>query len=93
MPDTHNTHPKDHSTGARRWCMPTHHTSPPSPWQLPRHTLPLLAPCSPRPRALALVFGSRVCNGKRGLIRKYGLDMCRRCFREYATNIGFVKYR
>jgi len=54
MPDTHNTHPKDHSTGARR-C--------------------------------------RVCNGKRGLIRKYGIDMCRRCFREYANDIGFQKYR
>jgi small subunit ribosomal protein S29e len=54
MPDTHNTHPKEHSTGARR-C--------------------------------------RVCNGRRGLIRKYGLDLCRRCFREYATDIGFVKYK
>ena len=36
---------------------------------------------------------SRVCNSRRGLIRKYGLDMCRRCFREYAIDIGFVKYR
>lgn len=35
----------------------------------------------------------RVCNGKRGLIRKYGLDICRRCFREYATDVGFTKYR
>jgi small subunit ribosomal protein S29e len=40
-----------------------------------------------------LVFRSRVCNGRRGLIRKYGLDLCRRCFREYAADIGFVKYR
>ena len=36
---------------------------------------------------------SRVCQNRRGLIRKYGIDMCRRCFREYATDIGFVKYR
>ena len=36
---------------------------------------------------------SRVCNNTHGLIRKYGLDLCRRCFREYATDIGFVKYR
>ena len=35
---------------------------------------------------------SRVCNNTHGLIRKYGLDLCRRCFREYATDIGFVKY-
>uniref|UniRef100_A0A183GLP6 40S ribosomal protein S29 n=1 Tax=Heligmosomoides polygyrus TaxID=6339 RepID=A0A183GLP6_HELPZ len=26
-----------------------------------------------------------------GLIRKYGLHMCRRCFREYAKDIGFKK--
>ena len=36
---------------------------------------------------------SRVCNSRRGLIRKYGLDICRRCFREFAGEIGFVKYR
>ncbi|CEF65693.1 40S ribosomal protein S29 [Strongyloides ratti] len=33
----------------------------------------------------------RVCFGHHGLIRKYGLDMCRRCFREYAPDIGFKK--
>ncbi|KAJ0404483.1 hypothetical protein P43SY_008803 [Pythium insidiosum] len=33
----------------------------------------------------------RVCHTTRGLIRKYGLNMCRRCFRERATQIGFVK--
>jgi len=36
---------------------------------------------------------SRVCNNTHGIIRKYGLDICRRCFREYATDIGFQKYR
>lgn len=35
----------------------------------------------------------RVCHTTRGLIRKYHLDMCRRCFRERATQIGFVKVR
>jgi small subunit ribosomal protein S29e len=34
-----------------------------------------------------------VCNTRRGLIRKYALDICRRCFREYAADIGFTKYR
>ena len=36
---------------------------------------------------------SRVCHARRGLIRKYHLDICRRCFREQAKFIGFVKVR
>jgi len=34
----------------------------------------------------------RVCGNVRGLIRKYGLYMCRKCFRERADKIGFKKY-
>lgn len=34
----------------------------------------------------------RVCGNVRGLIRKYGLYMCRKCFRERANKIGFKKY-
>eukprot|EP00465_Bigelowiella_longifila_P010237 CAMPEP_0185260486 /NCGR_PEP_ID=MMETSP1359-20130426/9073_1 /TAXON_ID=552665 /ORGANISM="Bigelowiella longifila, Strain CCMP242" /LENGTH=63 /DNA_ID=CAMNT_0027846761 /DNA_START=276 /DNA_END=467 /DNA_ORIENTATION=+ len=34
----------------------------------------------------------RVCGARQGLIRKYGLDICRRCFRERAKDIGFKKY-
>ncbi|PVV02412.1 hypothetical protein BB560_003135 [Smittium megazygosporum] len=33
----------------------------------------------------------RVCTHRMGLIRKYGLDICRQCFREYAADIGFTK--
>ena len=33
----------------------------------------------------------RVCGAKQGLIRKYGMNMCRRCFRERANDIGFKK--
>jgi Ribosomal protein S14p/S29e len=36
---------------------------------------------------------SRVCTHKAGLIRKYGLNICRQCFREKAADIGFVKVR
>lgn len=43
-----------------------------------------LFPLSPR---------SRVCSNRHGLIRKYGLNMCRQCFRQYAKDIGFVKVR
>ena len=35
----------------------------------------------------------RVCNGRNGLIRKYDLMVCRRCFRDQADQIGFKKYR
>lgn len=34
---------------------------------------------------------SRVCTHKAGLIRKYGLNICRQCFREKSTDIGFIK--
>lgn len=35
----------------------------------------------------------RNCKNWHGLIRKYGLMLCRRCFRESAVMIGFKKYR
>lgn len=35
------------------------------------------------------VRSCRSCFNHNSLIRKYGLDMCRRCFREYAADIGF----
>lgn len=37
--------------------------------------------------------GCRVTNSKQGLIRKYGINMSRRTFREQAELIGFQKYR
>ncbi|KAJ1800124.1 40S ribosomal protein S29, partial [Coemansia sp. RSA 2399] len=33
----------------------------------------------------------RICVHRAGLIRKYGLDLCRQCFRENAAAIGFEK--
>lgn len=35
----------------------------------------------------------RVCTARQGLIRKYDMDLCRRCFREHANVIGFHKYK
>lgn len=32
------------------------------------------------------------CGRIRGHIQKYGLGLCRQCFREVATSIGFKKY-
>ncbi|HLD59655.1 MAG TPA: 30S ribosomal protein S14 [Candidatus Bilamarchaeaceae archaeon] len=34
----------------------------------------------------------KICANARGLIRKYKLNICRRCFREVAEKIGFRKY-
>jgi hypothetical protein len=36
---------------------------------------------------------SRLCAHQAGLIRKYGLDLCRQCFREKSAAIGFTKVR
>lgn len=40
---------------------------------------------------LTRVNFSRVCTHPAGLIRKYGLNICRQCFREKSADIGFVK--
>lgn len=34
----------------------------------------------------------RFCGNKNGVIRKYGLIICRQCFREKAEELGFKKY-
>jgi small subunit ribosomal protein S14 len=33
------------------------------------------------------------CGSMDGIVRKYNLMYCRRCFREVAPQIGFKKYR
>ena len=47
----------------------------------------------PPPLHLLLHLRSRVCSNQGGLIRKYGMNICRQCFRERAKDIGFVKFR
>jgi len=34
----------------------------------------------------------RVCRGNAGLIRKYNLYVCRRCFKDIAEKMGFKKF-
>ncbi|MBL7054836.1 30S ribosomal protein S14 [Candidatus Woesearchaeota archaeon] len=34
----------------------------------------------------------RRCGSVKGHIGKYGLNLCRQCFREIATKLGFKKY-
>lgn len=32
------------------------------------------------------------CGRRRGIIRRYGMHLCRQCFREIAEEMGFKKY-
>lgn len=32
------------------------------------------------------------CGRKRGMIRRYGIRLCRQCFRDMAPELGFKKY-
>jgi len=34
----------------------------------------------------------RFCGTQRGLIKKYDLYICRRCFNDHAEELGFKKY-
>ncbi len=48
---------------------------------------------SPKKRSCGKALKScRRCGSHRGVIRKYGVNMCRRCFRETAKAVGFKKY-
>ncbi|XP_010215073.1 PREDICTED: 40S ribosomal protein S29 [Tinamus guttatus] len=59
---------------------------PPSP-----RSVLLCPPLTALTRSRCLLPRSRVCSNRHGLIRKYGLNMCRQCFRQYAKDIGFIK--
>jgi ribosomal protein S14 len=43
------------------------------------------------PRLDAKNLKCTVCGTQKGLIHKYDLNICRRCFREVAASIGFKK--
>jgi len=43
------------------------------------------------PKLDAKNIGCTVCGTNRGMVHKYGLNVCRRCFREVASKIGFKK--
>lgn len=38
------------------------------------------------------IEGCQRCGRRRGVVRRYGLHLCRQCFRENARNLGFKKY-
>ena len=45
-----------------------------------------------RKKKYGRIKGCERCGRKRGLIRSYGLHICRQCFREKAEEMGFKKY-
>jgi len=46
----------------------------------------------PRKVRFGRTVGCLRCNRKRGIVRRYGLRLCRQCFRELAYELGFRKY-
>lgn len=46
----------------------------------------------PKKKMFGRKVGCKRCGRKRGIIRRYGLHLCRQCFREIAPEIGFKKY-
>lgn len=58
-----------------------------------RACAPTFLSLPPPSTTLCTFFCSRKCNNNHGLIRKYNMMLCRRCFRENATQIGFIKVR
>jgi len=45
-----------------------------------------------RKKAFGRTIGCERCGRKRGMIRMYGLRLCRQCFRDKAEELGFKKY-
>ena len=45
------------------------------------------------PRAQGRHRACRRCEREEGLVSKYGIFLCRQCFREIARSMGFRKYR
>lgn len=50
--------------------------------------------CAPQKRSCGINNNKCINCGRTGAhINKYGLHLCRQCFRENATNLGFKKFR
>ncbi|HID71910.1 MAG TPA: 30S ribosomal protein S14 [Thermoplasmata archaeon] len=45
-----------------------------------------------RKKMYGRIKGCLRCGRKRGIVRRYGLHLCRQCFREKARELGFKKY-
>ncbi|MBC7128685.1 MAG: 30S ribosomal protein S14 [Thermoplasmatales archaeon] len=45
-----------------------------------------------RQKKYGRIDGCNRCGRKRGIIRRYGMHLCRQCFREIAEEMGFKKF-
>ncbi|MEK6959347.1 MAG: 30S ribosomal protein S14 [archaeon] len=34
----------------------------------------------------------KICGTRKGFLRRYGLNICRRCFKDNAIRLGFAKF-
>ncbi|HIH21251.1 MAG: 30S ribosomal protein S14 [Candidatus Diapherotrites archaeon] len=34
----------------------------------------------------------KICHNNKGMIHRYGINVCRRCFKDIAEKLGFKKY-
>ena len=67
---------------------------PPPPRQVPLRSMGHANVWNSHPKKYgASSHTCRVCGNSHGIIRKYNMNICRQCFRHYAKDIGFVKYR
>ena len=48
-------------------------------------------PLKPR-KSFGTARGCVRCGRRRGVVRRYGMHLCRQCFREIAFRLGFRKY-
>ncbi len=45
-----------------------------------------------REKLYGAVLGCERCGQMRSMVRRYGLRLCRQCFRDVARDMGFKKY-
>ncbi|CAM4686075.1 unnamed protein product [Leuciscus chuanchicus] len=90
------SHPRKYGQGSRSWVRETRELGslrPAGVYYFSRNVEHMRTNMAAAHRLLFTTarYKIRVCSNRHGLIRKYGLNMCRQCFRQYAKDIGFVK--
>jgi small subunit ribosomal protein S14 len=49
-------------------------------------------PTKQKTKLYGCVYGCERCGQMRSLVRRFGLHMCRQCFRDTAATMGFKKF-
>jgi ribosomal protein S14 len=89
-----NSHPDGYGKGSRRWCALDSDSRGGTFTALFGREAEMSAYSNHIGKRTELhLFCSKVCGNQWGIIRKYGLNICRQCFREYAKDMGFKKVR